>query len=127
MGIHRVELQLNRKFLVRHGINGTSDFRRLVKILPVHHIFFAELDETKVRHHLRCAGHSAHAVNRIMERVRDCEGDLHAQCSVLRKAGRLINVRRVLIPLRQNDLVLRALKKWAAQWSRNGRRLEERK
>jgi len=126
MGVHRVELQMNPKFLTRDGINDTSDFHRLVKILPVRHIFFAELDEGKVRQHLRYAGHSAQEVGRIMERVKEHEGDLYAQCSVLRKRGRLINVRRALAPLGTNNLVVRALKKWSKQWLKTQQRLEGR-
>lgn len=124
MGIHRVELQLNPRFLVPHEINDASDFRRLVKILPVNHMFFAKLDEGKVRQHLRYAGHRRGEIDRIMEAVRDSEGDLYAQCLVLRRRGRLENVRRALVPLRTNDLFVRALKKWARQWSRTQRQLE---
>src|SRR6266478_819139 len=70
MGVHRVELQMNPKFLSRYGIHDTSDFRRLVKILPVHHIYFAKLNDDKVRRHLRYAGLSAQEIGRIIERIR---------------------------------------------------------
>ena len=119
-----MELQLNPRFLVPHGINDTSDFHRLVKILPVNHMFFVRLDEGKVRQHLRYAGHRRDEIRRIMEAVKDHEGDLFAQCLVLRRRGRLVNVRRALVPLRTNDLFVRALKTWAKQWPRTRRRLE---
>jgi ribosomal protein S28E/S33 len=95
-----------------------------VKILPVHHIFFAKLDEDKVRKHLRNAKHGPQEIIRIIERVKDHDGDLQAQCRVLRNQGRLINVRRVLVRLKTNDLVVQALKKWVTHWSKVEKQLE---
>jgi len=54
-----------------------------------------------------------------MERVMDAEGDLQAQCVVLRKRGELKNIRRMLVPLNTNELVTKALKKWAKQWRKS--------
>lgn len=122
--VHRVELQLNRKFLHRYGIDDIFDFHRLTSVLPMNHIWFAEIDAEKMRHHLRMAGHWGREYRQILERVADGSGDLIAQCSVLRKRGRLKNVRRALIPRTENELVRDALKKWATQWPRVANRLE---
>src|SRR6267143_3374277 len=122
--IHRLELQLNRKFLRRFRINDIFDFRRLTSILPVNHILFAEIDNARIFHHLRMGGHWGSKFWQILERVADGSGDLLLQCAVLRKRGGLKNVRRVLVPLEENDLVAKALKKWAAQWPDKPKRLE---
>lgn len=114
--VHRVELQLNRKFLRRFGINDVFDFQRLVSILPMNHIWFAEIDKEKMRHHLQMAGHWGRESRQILERVEDSSGDLMAQCGVLRKRGKLKNVRRLLVPLKTNQLVFRALKEWTMLW-----------
>jgi hypothetical protein len=124
LAVHRVELQLNRKILRRYGIEDIFDFSQLASILPVNHIWFAEIDKEKMLHHLRMAGHWGREYRRILERVADSSGDLLAQCSVLRGRGQLKNVRRVLIPRAENGLVQDALKKWAAQWPRVANRLE---
>lgn len=121
--IHRLELQLNRKFLRRFGINDIFDFRRLMSILPVNHILFAEINSAKMLHHLRTGGHWGSEFRQILERVADGSGDLLLQCSVLRKRGGLRNVRRVLIPLKENHLVAKALETWAAQWPVGPKRL----
>lgn len=124
LGVHRVELELHRKFLRRHGIKDIFDFNRLVEIVPERHILFAEIDKSIVVRHLRNAGHDPYEVRQILERVSEHDDDIYAQCAVLRKRGRLKNVRRALVPLRTNRLIRKAIKKWAAQWPDKPRRLE---
>jgi hypothetical protein len=117
LGVHRLELQMNRRFLRRHGINDVSGLSRLVKVLPVHHIWFAKLDHKRVRRQLRNAGWSPRDRERITERVREAEGNLHDQLAVLRRKGSLENVRRVLVSMPVNKLVRQALRKWAKTWA----------
>src|ERR1700674_1711479 len=69
LGVHRVELQLNRKFVRRYGINDIFDFHRMVTILPVHHILFVKINEGRALRHLRNEGHGPNEVRRILERV----------------------------------------------------------
>jgi hypothetical protein len=123
LGIHRVELQLNRKFLKRFEVADIFDFQKLVSILPVNHMWFAEIDEANMRHHLQMTGQWGREYRRIVERVADGSGDLYQQCAVLRGRGRLKNVRRVLVPRTENALVQKALKTWAAQWPKAPNRL----
>jgi hypothetical protein len=124
LGAHRVELQLNRKFLRRHEIKDIFDFKRLVEIVPERHILFAEIDKSTVVRHLKNAGHDRYEVRQILERVSEHDDDIYAQCAVLRKRGRLKNVRRALVPLHTNYLVQKAIKKWAEQWPKKPGRLE---
>jgi hypothetical protein len=124
LGVHRLELELHRKFLRRHGIKDIFDFNRLVEILPQRHILFAEINRSIVVRHLKNAGHDRYEVRQILERVSEHDDDLYAQCAVLRKRGRLKNVRRALVPLQTNRLIRKAIKKWAAQWPDEPRRLE---
>lgn len=123
IGVHRVELQLNRRFLRRHGIKDVFDFHRLVEVLPVRHLLLAKLDEGRVRQQLKNAGHTVSECRRIMERVRESEGDLLAQFGVSRKRGGLRNVRRLLVPMEANELVGKALRRWARQWPKSPNRL----
>lgn len=118
LGVHRVELQLNQRWLVhkRHRIHSIHDFRRLVGLLPEHHIFFAQLDEEKLIARLRQNKFSAERVAQILDQLSDHEHDLLATLSYLHRRLNLKNVRRLLIPLPENSLVLGALKKWAAKW-----------
>jgi hypothetical protein len=90
----------------------------------VHHIRFVNLDVGRVRQHLRHAGHNRRRIRQVLEHLSDCKGDLHAQCAVLRRKGRLKNVLRALVPLSANELVLKALKNWARQWPKSPNRLE---
>jgi hypothetical protein len=123
LNIHRLELQLNRKFLRRFGIHDIFDFWRLISILPLNHILFAEIDTAGIQHHLRMRGFWGNQFWQILERVADASGDLLLQCAVLRKRGGFKNVRRVLIPLKENHLVAKALGEWAAQWPTRPKKL----
>jgi hypothetical protein len=125
LGVHRVELELHRKFLRRNGIKDIFDFNRLVEIVPQRHILFAKLDKNIIVRHLKNAGHDRYEVRQILERVSEHD-DIYAQCAVLRKRGRLKNVRRALVPLHTNRLVRKAIKRWAAQWPKGPKRLEGR-
>jgi hypothetical protein len=124
LGIHRVELQLNRRFLNRFEIRDIFDFHRLTAILLGKHFWFAKIDEAKMRHHLRMTGHWGREYRQILERVADGTGDLCEQCSALRKRGKLKNVRRVLVAKAENALAQKALRNWAAQWPKAANRLE---
>jgi hypothetical protein len=121
--VHRVELQLNPKFLRQHGIDEVFDFHRLLQILPRAHIEFFRFDPKKARHQLRLRGKWGREFYQIVARVEENEGDLYAQCSVLRKRGGLRNTRRMLTPLAENRLIRKALKNWAAQWAKKANRL----
>ena len=90
MGIRRVEFQLNRKFLRCNQIRDVFAFQLLMQVLPGRHFYFATLDLSKVLQHLRNAGHDPPEIRRILERVAEAEGNLHAQCRILRKRGKLL-------------------------------------
>jgi hypothetical protein len=123
LGIHRVELQLTRKGLRQNEINDVFDFHRFVSALPSRHILFARLDKKLVRQGLRNQGHSPRERDRIMERVKDAKGDLYDQLAVLRKKGGLTNIRRLLVRMPANYLVVSALKEWVRQWPKKPTRL----
>lgn len=123
--VHRVELQLNPKFLRQHGIDEVFDFHRLLQILPRAHLEFFRFDPKKARHQLRLHGKWGTEFYRIVERVEEEKGDLYEQCSVLRKRGGLKNARRALCPVKTNALVCEALERWTAKWPKAPRRLEE--
>ena len=56
VGLRRVELQLNRKFLRVYGIRDVFAFQKLMEILLRRHFHFATLNGPKVLQHLRNAG-----------------------------------------------------------------------
>jgi hypothetical protein len=65
---------------------------------------------------LRGMGSKARPIWEILDDVRLLEGDVWATLNYLRQELAMKNTRRFLDPLDTNDLVLDALKKWAAMW-----------
>jgi hypothetical protein len=124
---HRVEFLLRSRFLRHYGIRDVFDFRRFNDLLPRHHILFARLDEQRLVARLRGTGFSTEKTLRILRRVNGMSGDLSATLSYLRRAVRLTNVRRLLIPLPENRLVVEALEGWAEVWPAAPARLGQRK
>jgi hypothetical protein len=115
IGAHRLELQLNWRFLRTNKIDDIVDFRKLVQLLPEHHILFGEIDDVEVIKHLRKKWTATKAVE-LLKRVQSLEGNLLEQLAVLREAGHLKNTRRLLKVLPINQRITEALKEWAAKW-----------
>jgi hypothetical protein len=112
---HRLECQLGSKFLQKLGISDIFDFQRLKDLIPGH-LLFAEFDEQKVIARLRGSGLSAQRTIQIIQKLHDHDDDLYVQCAVLHKSAGLTNLRRLLVPLPENQLLLNALQEWAAGW-----------
>lgn len=123
---HRLEFQLGSQFLQKLGISDIFDFQRLKGLIPGH-LLFVKLDEQKVIARLRGAGFSAQRTIQIIQKLHDHDDDLYAQCAVLHKSAGLKNLRRLLVPLPENQLVLNALEEWAAGWPTAPARLGARK
>jgi len=115
IGAHRLELQLNWRFVRQHKIDDIFDIRKLPGLLPEHHILFAEIDEQKVIDHLRPVWSATKTLN-FLRQVQSLEGDLLEQLDLLRHAAHLKNTRRLLKRLPINQRITEALKEWAAQW-----------
>jgi hypothetical protein len=115
---HRLELQFNRGFLRRHKIQEIDDFWRLANSIPIHQILFAELNELKLISWLRNRGYRVKEVLSVMRKVIDEEGNLLAQCRVLRREAGLQNLHRFLARLPTNELVKLAVRTWVKQWPR---------
>jgi hypothetical protein len=113
---HRVELMMRSRFLNHYGIRSVYDFRRFVDLLPTHHVWFARLDEGKLIERVRGGGLSAEKTLRILRVIRKEREDLSKVLGYLRRDVGLKNVRRLLVPLPENLLVLDALNEWAAKW-----------
>lgn len=112
----RVELELRSRFLKLYGIRDPYDFRKLIGILPKRHVHFVRFNEKKLVARLRGMGSKARPIWEILDDVRLLEGDVWATLNYLRQELAMKNTRRFLDPLDTNDLVLDALKKWAAMW-----------
>ena len=113
----RIEFQLNARFLRKHGINHTSDFAKLATILSSQHIYFAALDGTKLREHLRRSALPHKTKTEILKTVAKSRKSLWSTLRLLRRKWHFTNVRRLLSPLPElNGIVLSALNKWAEQW-----------
>jgi hypothetical protein len=112
----RVELELQSRFLRHYEIKDPFDFHKLAQILPGRHIEFARFNEKKLVARLRGMGFSPKKVWEIVEDVRLLQGDVWATLNYLRQELRMTNTRRLLDPLDTNDLVLDALREWAAMW-----------
>jgi hypothetical protein len=114
----RIEFQLHARFLRHHNIAHTSDFAKLATILPTHHIYFAALDDAKLRKLLLQNVASPTRRKEIVKAVAARKTHLWATLRYLRGNAKLTNVRRSLTPLAPiNSLVSNALTDWALQWS----------
>ncbi len=113
---HRVELQLQPPFLRLHGINEISDLPRLARILPRHHIWFARLSEQKLFSAMVKGGISQKKMQELRKGVGARTGNLWEALAYLRRRAHMSNARRLLVPLRVNQAVREALKKWATEW-----------
>ena len=115
----RIEFQLNARFLRKHGINHASDFPKLATILSGHHIYFAALDGTKLREHLRRSALPHKTRTEIIRTVAVSRKSLWATLRLLRRKWHFVNVRRLLVPLPEmNGIVVAALNQWATQWEK---------
>jgi hypothetical protein len=112
----RVELEMRSRFLRHYKINDPYDFGKLVQILPKRHIHFVRFNEKKLLARLRGMRFSPEKVWEILEDVALLEDDVWATLNYLRQELAMKNTRRLLDPLGTNDVVLDALKKWAAMW-----------
>ena len=123
---HRTELQLQLRFLQKHGLSSISDLPNLTNILPAHHIFFARLSQSKLNAALQNAGLPARQRQRTARIVGGLEKkSLLAALQFLRREVGLTNVHRLLEPLEpQNQLVRDALSKLAGDWRSEWARLE---
>jgi len=107
---------MRSRFLRHYEIKDPYDFQKLVQILPRRHIQFVRFDEKKLVARLRGMGRKPRPIWEILDDVRLLEGDVWATLNYLRQEMGIKNARRLLDPLDTNDLVMDALKKWAALW-----------
>ena len=114
--VFRVELEMRSRFLRHYKIKDPYDFGKLVQILPKRHIHFARLNEMRLFARLRGMGFSTRRLAEILDDVRLLDGDVWATLNYLRQEVGMKNSRRLLDPLDTNDVVVDALKKWAAMW-----------
>ena len=113
----RIEFQLNARFLRKHGINHASDFAKLATILPGKHVYFAALEDKKLREHLRRSGLPHKTKTEILKTVAKSRKSLWSTLRLLRQKCHFVNVRRLLSPLPEmNGIVIAALNQWAKQW-----------
>ena len=112
----RVELEMRSRFLRHYKINDPYDFGKLVGILPQRHIHFVRLNQKKLAARLLRTRLRTRPMWEILDDVRLLDGDVWSTLNFLRQDVGIKNARRLLDPLDTNDVVLDALKKWAAQW-----------
>jgi hypothetical protein len=84
--------------------------------LPKRHIHFVRFNEKKLGARLRRKGFSPKKTWEILQDVRLLDGDAWATLNYLRQELAMKNTRRLLDPLDTNDMVLGALRAWAAMW-----------
>ena len=113
----RIEIQLNARFLRKHQINHALDFAKLATILSSHHIYFASLNDNKLREHLRRSALPHKTKTAILKSVAESRKSLWSTLRLLRRTWHFANVRRLLTPLPEmNSVVVAALNQWATQW-----------
>ncbi len=109
----RIELELHSRWLRNHGIGNVFDFNLLPTLLARHHLFFCRLEWGAVFKRIRRSSRTWRFALRNLEWQRN---DLLATLNFLRREVCLTNTHRLLVPLETNEVVLRALKKWARRW-----------
>jgi hypothetical protein len=112
----RVELEFRSRFLKHYKIRDPYDFPKLVDVLPERHIYFARFNEKKLVARLQGMGFSPRRVWEILDDVRLLECDVWATLNYLRQEVGMKNTRWFLEPLDTNEIVLDALRAWAAMW-----------
>jgi hypothetical protein len=115
----RIELQLHSRFLRKHQINHASDFPKLATILPRHHLYFASLEDKRLREHLERSGLPHETRIEILKAVAKSRKSLWSTLRLLRQKWHFVNVRRLISPLPEmNAVVLAALNEWATHWQK---------
>lgn len=117
VGGYRIELQMNREFLEAHGIRTTTDFLRLPSIV-IHQISFSHMDWT---HLSRYVQRKFRHTEVILRKARERKANLSELLKFLRQLG-VSNPDRFLIPMAINGQISQALKRWAEQWNRDGKK-----
>lgn len=117
VGGHRVELMMRSRFLSRYEIMSVYDLHRFASLLPRHHVWFVRFDENRLIERLRRNRFSARKTIEIVRQVRTERRDLSAVLSYVRQDLGLKNTRRLMTPLKANELVVVALQEWAAKWT----------
>jgi len=123
---HRLEIQLLAGLLEKLGISDIFDFQQLTQLLP-DHVVFAKFDEQSVIARLRNNRFSATKTIHLIEKLHDHSDDLYAQCHILHRFARMTNIRRAMLPLRENKLLERALRDWLTKWPAAPVRLGQKK
>lgn len=122
----RLEVQVLAGLLEKLGISDIFDFQHLTKLLP-DHVVFAKFDKQNVIARLRNNGFSATETIHLLQKLDDHRDDLYAQCNVLHRFARMTNIRRALLPLRENKLLEEALRDWLKKWPAAPARLSQKK
>jgi len=112
----RVELEMRPRFLKYHGVRDIFGFHKLAAILPSRHIYFGELNESRLHSRLRRMGMSVRRQREILRMVAAMEGDLWPTLNFLRHDVRMRNTRRLVDPMPINEIVADAIRTWAAMW-----------
>lgn len=113
----RLELELRSRFLRLHKIKDPYDFETFAQLIPHNHVWFARIDDLKLVALLRRRGLTGEEIIHICQQVDQRKRSIHAALSYLRRKVRIANARRVLTPLRTNQLVRDGLEHWSALWA----------
>jgi hypothetical protein len=116
IGGFRLEHQLNRGFLDRHGIKRTEDFARLPEIL-ISQMGFYRMNGTDLSRYMR--RHLRHP-QALLSMARRRSGILTELLKFLRCIS-VTNPERFLQPLPINEVIYDALRAWGKQWKRDGK------
>ena len=116
IGGFRLEHQLNRGFLERHGIKTPEDFARFPEIL-ISQIGFYRVNWTDLSRFMRRHLRHPEALLRMALRR---SGVLTELLTFLRCIS-IANPDRFLLPLPINEVIYDALRAWGEQWTRDGK------
>ena len=112
--VYRVEVEFHTAWLKSHRIASARDLARLPNLIPRKELRFVRISlkalELALRRHRL-------PVDANLKRAKELPEGLHRELLRLRALG-LKNTHRLLIGLKTNERVEKALKDWAAEWAR---------
>jgi hypothetical protein len=115
--VYRVETELHTAWLRKHRIWDMDGLSRLPDLLPRKELRFVRIDLNALKRQLRRRGLP---LEPHLGRAREIPKGLHAELVHLRQRLGLRNTHRLLVGLKTNKRVERALRRWAKDWMKPG-------
>lgn len=118
----RIELEVHSEWLQKNGIATPDDFAKFPDLVARKHVAFYKIDPLKLTLALQRLGVP---VESTLRKVASRQHDLSLALRYLRSKVGLTNTRRILVSLKTNMRVEKALRLWARDWEQQGQVADE--